>query len=1112
MPRDAALNHTMHESASSDAQPTLSSTRARVSSAHSSAHTISGHEQQRRPGLIHVSTSAASLAGAAEPGPVTTIDRPCLHSRRLPAEQRQIMARPQLPRRSLSSRHSTAAVPSARQNYHDGDDGFDKNERPPPPVRTARSTGHVRQHDLARRSSTWYTSALDLRSRLRTRDPLAESTPLLGGRDSRSQTASYLTLPAGLRQPRLNAWQSQFTKFRRGPRWQERRASHSRVTGNSDLRSPDRNVLSDSPTAGQKLKLDDRTWYDQFTSTDWVHDSIADAFRVKELRSRTDIRGRIRATLDGAQGWLIVLIIGAITASFAYCIDRVEATVFDYKEGYCSTAWWRGLGRCCNGADMCDDWTLWSEVGRRNGMESVWVDFTAFICWVVLLAVLSCIVTLQTKTTVSSHSAISTLDENLAAEHHHTLKNKEDSRYSRLTPVSSNEKAARTAVVYYPAAGSGVAEVKVILSGFVLHGYLGVRTLFCKSIGLILSGASGLSLGKEGPYVHIATCIGNIASRFFRKYRDNEAKRREVLAAAAASGVAVAFGAPIGGVLFSLEEVSYYFPHKTLFRTFFCCIAATLSLKFLDPYGTGKIVLFQVRYQTDWKFFEILGFIVVGALGGLIGAMFIKASRFWARNFRSITLIRTMPILEVLVVAVATGLVSFWNRYTRIPVAELLFEIAAPCNAFFDSDLGLCPTPDRIPSTIRYLTMALIVKWFLTIVTFGMKVPAGIYVPSMVIGGLMGRIVGHIIQWITLFNPALSNFVGCPVTAEMSPESCVVPGVYALVGAGATMCGVTRLSVTLAVILFELTGSLEHVLPFSLGVLVAKWTADAIEPLSIYDLLTDMNGYPYLDSKVRPVFTSDLGDITPALNSMRYIDISLSPLVPARHLRAKLEYVQSAGELDGGLPILRDGILVGLIPAPDLNFALDRIVDERNALCLMSPQHKWLGPALGTGRGTTSSSDENQDKTNLGNGEEAEDSNSNSDTVDDNSDDGAGSDNSSHDGWLAQSVISDQLLLDTARHRQQPQQQQQQQQQKLQQQHSPLSSQPSRSPPTDLTQYIDPAPVTLDVYSSMDLVFECFVKLGLRYICVLHEGSFAGLVHKKSFVRYVKEVHKGTEL
>lgn len=62
--------------------------------------------------------------------------------------------------------------------------------------------------------------------------------------------------------------------------------------------------------------------------------------------------------------------------------------------------------------------------------------------------------------------------------------------------------------------------------------------------------------------MHIACCVGNIVSRYFPKYENNEGKRREILSAAAAAGVAVAFGAPIGGVLFSLEEVSYFFPPK----------------------------------------------------------------------------------------------------------------------------------------------------------------------------------------------------------------------------------------------------------------------------------------------------------------------------------------------------------------------------------------------------------------------------------------------------------------------------------------------------------------------------------------------------------------------
>ncbi|MBV95925.1 H(+)/Cl(-) exchange transporter 4, partial [Eschrichtius robustus] len=98
------------------------------------------------------------------------------------------------------------------------------------------------------------------------------------------------------------------------------------------------------------------------------------------------------------------------------------------------------------------------------------------------------------------------------------------------------------------------SEVKTILSGFIIRGYLGKWTLLIKTVTLVLGVSSGLSLGKEGPLVHVACCCGNFFSSLFSKYSKNEGKRREVLSAAAAAGVSVAFGAPIGGVLFSLEE------------------------------------------------------------------------------------------------------------------------------------------------------------------------------------------------------------------------------------------------------------------------------------------------------------------------------------------------------------------------------------------------------------------------------------------------------------------------------------------------------------------------------------------------------------------------------
>ncbi|KAM0436050.1 hypothetical protein ACHAPT_002942 [Fusarium lateritium] len=751
---------------------------------------------------------------------------------------------------------------------------------------------------------------------------------------------------------------------------------------------------------------DERVWYDQFTSTDWVHDAIADSYRVKQLRSRKDVWGRVRIIFDGAQGWILSALCGFIVALMAYTVDVAESSVFDFKEGYCDRAWYLNRQKCCpDGA--CEDWITWSYT-LNYPFGDVWSSFIIYMVFVLILALLASWITLWTKTVVPSAYHLTTLDENLAAEDTQQLYDDPNSSESSTPQRVPDLKPENPPMIYYSAAGSGVAEVRVILSGFVLHGFLGVRTLFVKMVALILSVASGMSLGKEGPYVHMAACVGNIFCRIFSKYDQNDGKRREVISAAAAAGVAVAFGAPLGGVLFGLEEVSYFFPAKTLFRTFFCCIVAALSLKFLNPYGTHKIVPFEVRYLVDWEYFELVSFIFVGIIGGAVGALFIKASKYWAQSFRRIPVIKKFPLLEVFLVSLATGLMSYWNALTRLPVAELLLNLASPCDG---SDIdweeqALCPKSiDDIPSILLLLFVALLIKGFLTVITFGIKVPAGIYVPSMVVGGLMGRIVGHLVQWAVLRVPDWGVWGDCAFSQD---GSCIQPGVYGLIAAGATMCGVTRLSVTLAVILFELTGSLDYVLPFSLAILVAKWTADAIEPNSIYDLLTSMNSYPFLDNKHKPIFTEDLADIVPRIRRERLIDITNSPLVPATSLRVKLELLHRAGELDGGLPIVRHGILVGLIPVPDLGYALDQLVEESTDLCLMD---------------------------------------------------------------RIPSIDEDNGVFD----------------------------------PTDFTPYIDPAPVALDIKSPMDLVYELFSKLGLRYICVLKDGKYAGMTHKKTFVRYMRE-------
>lgn len=162
---------------------------------------------------------------------------------------------------------------------------------------------------------------------------------------------------------------------------------------------------------------------------------------------------------------------------------------------------------------------------------------------------------------------------------------------------------------------SGIPEIKTILGGFVIRRLLGGWTLVTKSLGLILAVASGMWLGKEGPLVHVACCCASVFLKPFTSISGNEARKREVLSAAAASGISVAFGAPIGGVLFSLECLSYYFPDKTMWQSFVCAMAAAVSLQAFDPFRSGKLVLYQTKYTSDWHGFELLPYACLGIFG-----------------------------------------------------------------------------------------------------------------------------------------------------------------------------------------------------------------------------------------------------------------------------------------------------------------------------------------------------------------------------------------------------------------------------------------------------------------------------------------------------------------
>uniref|UniRef100_A0A8C2EEB5 Chloride channel protein n=1 Tax=Cyprinus carpio TaxID=7962 RepID=A0A8C2EEB5_CYPCA len=567
--------------------------------------------------------------------------------------------------------------------------------------------------------------------------------------------------------------------------------------------------------------------YEDFNTIDWVREKSKDRDRHREIanKSKQSTVALLFSISDAFSGWLLMLLIGLMSGALAGGIDIAAHWMTDLKEGVCLNGFWFNHEHCCWASnettfqerDKCPQWKSWAElmVGVSEGPGLYVVNYFMYVCWALLFAFLAVIL-------------------------------------------------VRAFAPY--ACGSGIPEIKTILSGFIIRGYLGKWTLIIKTITLVLAVSSGLSLGKEGPLVHVACCCANILCHFFTKYRRNEAKKREVLSAASAVGVSVAFGAPIGGVLFSLEEVSYYFPLKTLWRSFFAALVAAFTLRSINPFGNSRLVLFYVEFHTPWHLLELIPFVLLGIFGGLWGAFFIRANIAWCR-LRKNTSLGHYPVLEVVVVTLLTALLAFPIEYTKMSSSELISELFNDCglldssklcgytsnsgstsgsvNATAANGLGARLAGPGLYTAMWQLALALVLKMVFTVVTFGMKVPSGLFIPSMAVGAIAGRLLGVCMEQLAIRHHERDIFRGwCSPGAD-----CITPGLYAMVGAAACLGGVTRMTVSLVVIMFELTGGLEYIVPLMAAAMTSKWVADALGRESIYEAHIRLNGYPFLEAK-----------------------------------------------------------------------------------------------------------------------------------------------------------------------------------------------------------------------------------------------------------------------
>ncbi|KAH6936346.1 hypothetical protein HPB50_016208 [Hyalomma asiaticum] len=650
--------------------------------------------------------------------------------------------------------------------------------------------------------------------------------------------------------------------------------------------------------------------YEDFHTIDWQRDLARDRMRHRLIVKRRGQGGLVELLVgfhDAWSGWLCVLLVGLAAGAIAAVIDIGALWMKDLREGICPQAFWLNKEQCCWASndtffkgDDCKQWYRWPEMFDsdidREGAGFYLLSYLLYVLWSVLFAGLAVML-------------------------------------------------VRTFAPY--ACGSGIPEIKTILSGFIIRGYLGKWTLTIKSVCLVLAVGAGLSLGKEGPLVHVACCIGNIFSYLFPKYGKNEAKKREILSAAAAAGVSVAFGAPIGGVLFSLEEVSYYFPLKTLWRSFFCALVAASVLRSINPFGNDHLVMFYVEYDLPWLFFELLPFVLLGILGGVVATIFIKCNIRWCR-YRKESRLGQYPIAEVIAITVITAVLSFPNEYTRMNTSDLIKVLFSQCGITdvsplcdykrnftnVNNHIDIAEAGDGVYNSLWQLSLALIFKLLITIFTFGIKVPAGIFIPSMAFGAIMGRMIGIAVEQLAYQYPTLWVFQGACNTGE----NCVTPGLYAMVGAAACLGGVTRMTVSLVVIMFELTGSVRYIEPLMAAVMASN-----------YDAHIHLNGYPFLDNKEEFAHTTLAADVMQPRRGEGPLCCVTQDSMTVEELECLLKTTDH-----NGFPVIvstESQYLVGFVLRKDLSLGLanarkcqEGVVGSSRALFTSQVPTPWNGP------------------------------------------------------------------------------------------------------------------------------------------------------------------------
>lgn len=334
--------------------------------------------------------------------------------------------------------------------------------------------------------------------------------------------------------------------------------------------------------------------------------------------------------------------------------------------------------------------------------------------------------------------------------------------------------------------GSGIPYVKSVLlrTGKLIR----IRTIFVKFFAGVLAIGSGLSLGREGPSVQLGAGAGSLVGAMSGLKGNN---RNKLIAAGAGAAIGATFNAPIAGAIFILEELIHKFSPSILFPA----LVATVTAATFARYYLGQNPAFNISLPSiEMNFPILIVCVILGILCGVLGVLFSKTIFSFNKVYSKI---RVPKFVKPAIAGFITGLIGLVIPYilsSGNSIVEILLQNQFP---------------------IMLVCLIFVAKFFVTPICFSSGAAGGIFLPMLMLGAFLGYITGYV----------GNNFADVNIVA------------ISALGMAGFLASVARTPITAVVMVFEMTGGYECILPLMLVAAIADMTAEKLNHKPIYATL-----------------------------------------------------------------------------------------------------------------------------------------------------------------------------------------------------------------------------------------------------------------------------------